>query len=154
MTDPDRVYFDANPFIYAIEGDDSTSRQVKDLFEFLQARGGVCVTSELTLVEVLPKATPPQRRAYLNLIAWSGLFDLQPVSRDVLVETADYRRIAAQINGSPAMPKLPDAIHIVTAIRSRCKAVVTSDLRLKLPTGLSLVVPGADGLSDLQRVLS
>jgi predicted nucleic acid-binding protein len=88
-----------------------------------------------------------RRRNYLNLIVWSRIFDLQPVSREVLVETADYRKTAG-------MPKLPDAIHMVTAIRNGCRKILSADLRLRLPDGFSLIKPDREGVSDLISELS
>ena len=150
------VYVDANPFIYAIEGEDAVARPLNDLFALFRQRPGMAITSELTLAEVLPKARPPAvRRAYLDLIVWSGIFDLKPVTRGVLVETADYRRVAASLlpDGRQAMPKLPDAIHVVTAIRSGCPIVLSTDNRLKVPVGVRLVEADAAGVVALTREL-
>ena len=105
------------------------------------------VTSELTLAEVLPKASDVQRRGYLGMIVWSQIFELRPVSRDILIETAEYREHAG-------MPKLPDAIHVVTAIRAGCRTVLSADLRLKLPEGYSVLSPAAENLNRLIRELS
>jgi predicted nucleic acid-binding protein len=59
MIESSRIYIDANPFIYAIEGDKALARAMMDLFSLLRQRSGVGVTSELTLAEVLAKAKPP-----------------------------------------------------------------------------------------------
>lgn len=149
--EPLRIYFDANPLIYAIEGDDGIAKPVRQLFDYLKLNRGIAVTSELTLAEVLPKAAVPHRRSYLDLIVWSGLFDLRPITRDILIETADYRRTAA--GGRVGMPKLPDSIHIVTAIHSQCRIILSSDLRMKLPDGFSVIAPDSEGLSRLIQEL-
>jgi predicted nucleic acid-binding protein len=150
MTDSDavpRLYLDANVFIYAIEGNADIADPLRELFDLLRVKRGIGVTSELTLAEVLPKASDVQRRSYLNMIVWSGIFDLRPVSRDILIETAEYREHAS-------MPKLPDAIHVVTAIRAGCRTVLSADLRLKLPEGYSVLSPAAENLTRLIRELS
>jgi|UniRef100_Q07K43 predicted nucleic acid-binding protein len=149
MTEPSesRVYFDSNIFIYAAEGKAEIAAPLEQLFSVLQARTGIAVTSELTLAEVLPKADGILRRYYMNLIAWSGIFELRTVSRDILIETASYRRIAG-------MPKLADSIHVVTAVRSGCGRVLSSDFRMKLPDGMSLIDANPDSLSRLIRELS
>jgi predicted nucleic acid-binding protein len=150
MTDSDavpRIYLDANLFIYAIEGNADIADPLRQLFDLFRARRGIGVTSELTLAEVLPKASDVQRRSYLNMIAWSQIFDLHPVSRDILIETAEYR-------GYAGMPKLPDAIHVVTAIRAGCRRVLSADLRLKLPERYSVLSPTAENLTSLIRELS
>lgn len=151
------VYIDANPFIYAVEGVDELARPPNDLFSLLRQKPGLGVTSELTLAEVLVKARDPSsRRSFYDLIVWSGIFDLQPVTREILVETADYRRAATNLlpDGQTTMPKLPDAIHVVTAIRSGCRRVVSADGRLRLPAGMTLVEPNDIGLTTLMREIS
>jgi predicted nucleic acid-binding protein len=150
MTDSDavpRLYLDANVFIYAIEGNADIADPLRQLFDLFRAKRGIGITSELTLAEVLPKASDVQRRSYLNMIVWSQIFDLRPVSRDILIETAEYREYAG-------MPKLPDAIHVVTAIRAGCRRVLSADLRLKLPEGYSVLSPAAENLTSLIRELS
>jgi predicted nucleic acid-binding protein len=142
-----RLYLDANVFIYAIEGSADIANPLLQLFDLFRAGRGIGVTSELTLAEVLPKASEVQRRSYLNMIVWSRIFDLRPVSRDVLIETADYRERAG-------MPKLPDAIHVVTAIRAGCRTVLSANLRLKLPDGYSVLSPAAESLTGLIRDMS
>jgi predicted nucleic acid-binding protein len=150
MTDSDaapRFYLDANVFIYAIQGNADIADPLRQLFDLFRAGRGIGVTSELTLAEVLPKASDVQRRSYLNMIVWSRIFELRPVSRDILIETAEYREYAG-------MPKLPDAIHVVTAIRAGCRTVLSADVRLKLPEGYSLLSPAAENLTSLIRELS
>jgi predicted nucleic acid-binding protein len=142
-----RIYLDANVFIYAIEGSDDIAGRLRRLFDLFRQNRGVGVTSELTLAEVLPKATQGQRRTYLDLIVWSRIFDLQPVNRDILIETAEYRRTVGN-------PKLPDAIHAVTAIRGGCQTVLSSDSRLRLPAGYTVLTPERENLSRLIQDLS
>ena len=142
------VYVDANPFIYLIEGDDELSASMRRLFDKFKARPGLAVTSELTLAEVLPKAAAHIRRAYLDLIVWSGAFDLRPVTREILVETARYRTAASLAKGEP-MVKLPDAIHVVTAIHGGCRRVLSDDHRLRLPEGYQRVACDSPGISQL-----
>jgi predicted nucleic acid-binding protein len=152
-----RVYFDANIFIYAVEGSDDIAGRLRTLFELLTRNPSLAVTSELTLAEVLPRANPTRRRNYLELILYSGLFDLHPVTRDILMETVDYRRIAGVSEPSASkshapMPKLPDAIHVVTAIRAGCGRMLSFDRALKLPEGMHRVT--RDGLPQLIEELS
>jgi hypothetical protein len=46
------------------------------------------------------------------------------------------------------MVKLPDAIHVVTAIRAGCTHVLSKD-KLRLPNGIRLVRPDDQGVSIL-----
>jgi predicted nucleic acid-binding protein len=150
-----KLYFDANVFIYAVEGSDDIASRLRTLFELLRGNHNLAVTSELTLAEVLPKADPIRRRTYLGLLLYSGLFALHPVTRDILMETADYRRIAgASRQGvpKPSVPRLPDAIHVVTAVRAGCDRMVSFDRALKLPEGMLRLT--RDGLPQLIEELS
>jgi predicted nucleic acid-binding protein len=137
-----RIYLDANVFIYAIEGSPDVAEPLRHLFELFRSNRGTGVTSELTLAEVLPRATTIQRRMYLDLIIWSRIF-----TREILIETADYRRIAR-------MPRLPDAIHVVTAIRAGCRIVLSADSRLKLPEGFAAFSPDSANVLRLLQELS
>jgi predicted nucleic acid-binding protein len=147
-----KLYFDANVFIYAVEGSDDIAGHLRTLFELLSSNLNLAVTSELTLAEVLPKADPIRRRTYLELILYSGLFNLYPVTRDILMETADYRRIAGVSKPDASMPKLPDAIHVVTAVRAGCGRILSFDRALKLPEGMRRLT--RDGLPQLIEELS
>jgi predicted nucleic acid-binding protein len=152
-----KLYFDANVFIYAVEGSDDIAGRLRTLFELLSSNLNLAVTSELTLAEVLPRADPVRRRNYLELILYSGLFDLYPVTRDVLMETADYRRIAGSSRPGASkpyasMPKLPDAIHVVTAVRAGCDRMLSFDRALKLPESVRRLT--RDSLPQLIEELS
>jgi predicted nucleic acid-binding protein len=152
-----KLCFDANVFIYAVEGSDDIAGRLRTLFELLSNNLNLAVTSELTLAEVLPKADPIRRRNYLELNLYSGLFDLYPVTRDVLMETADYRRIAGVSRPDASkphasMPRLPDAIHVVTAVRAGCGRMLSFDRALKLPEGMRRLT--RDGLPQLIEELS
>jgi len=113
----------------------------------------MAITSELTLAEVL---APPdrkdalplhvKRRLYLDLLVWSRFIDLKPVSRDVLYETADLRNVAKM--------KLPDAIHLVTAIQNKCRYFVSKDRRLKIPRGMKLVPPDKNGIAQVLKEIA
>jgi predicted nucleic acid-binding protein len=151
-----RIYFDANAFIYAIEGVDEVAALLHSLFAALRHRAKSAYSSKFTLAEVLPKANAVQRRSYFTLILHSGLFDLLPVTRDILIETADYRKSRARpsfdVRGS--MPQLPDAIHVVTAVRAGCNTFVSFDRGLKLPAGLDRVGNEEDRLLQLVQDMS
>ncbi|MBK5959411.1 hypothetical protein CCR97_14515 [Rhodoplanes elegans] len=146
MTEASRaplVYLDANPFIYLIEGADDLVAVMERLFGKLQANPGSGATSELTLAEVLPKAPEWHREDYLDLMLSSGFLRLLPVTREVILGAAEFRRTVA--SAGFRMPKLPDAIHAVTAGIEGCRYLVTNDARLAVPTGVFRV--GTDAAS-------
>jgi predicted nucleic acid-binding protein len=156
MTDSEQtfVYVDANPFIYAFEGAESLAVALNGLFAFFGKHPGMALTSELTLAEVLPKARVPE--GYLELMVSSGIFELKPITPSILVETADYRRatMVTLPDGRQVMPRLPDAIHVVTAIRSGCRILLSTDSRLKVPAGMRVVEASEVGITELLRELA
>jgi predicted nucleic acid-binding protein len=155
-TPPPIVYVDANPFIYFIDGEEAVANRLRPFFELLRQKPGAAMTSELTLAEVLAKARPDARRSYLNLIVWSKLFELQPITRDILIDTADYRQVSQKTrpDGTKVVVKLPDAIHVVTAARSRCRMFLSADTGLKLPVEMMVLGPNDAGLSTLMQALA
>jgi predicted nucleic acid-binding protein len=149
------LYLDTNVFIKAVEGTDEAAVPAKRLIEALRGhRSGVAATSEITFAEVLASpqrsdALPLQikRRAYLDLLVWSAFITLIPVSRDILIETADLSTVARFI--------LPDAIHLVSAIRGGCRFFVSTDRDFdKLPQGMERINPDENGVSRLIQELS
>ncbi len=142
-----RIYVDSNVFIYAIEGRADIAEPLEELLELFRRKPGSAVTSELTLAEILAKADLAQRRDYMDLIVESDAVELCAVSRDILIETATYRRMMGAT-------KLADAIHVVTALQSGCSKVLSADLRLKVPNGIELIDTGPHSLSTLIEELS
>lgn len=149
-----RVYLDTNVFIRAFEGVPEEARHLRTLFEALRAHPKIAVTSELTLAELLAPerrkrardaTVQIKRRFYLNLIVWNGFIDLQGTTRDVWLETADLRR--------KVHLKLPDAVHIVTAIRARCGYFMSDDRRIKLPQDMILLQPNEKGVAVVTESL-
>lgn len=149
-----RVYVDSNVFIYSVEGVPATAGPAKELIRFLRAQRGLMFTSEIALAEVLAPSKRRgawplhvKRRVYLDLLIWSGAVTLLPVTREILIRTADLRRMTRL--------KLPDAIHLVSAIRHDCKFLVTGDTDFKkLPSSLRQVRPDEGGIESLLRELA
>ena len=121
-----RIYFDTNIFIEMIEESGSAAGQL--LIDFFSANDGsqpaYIFTSELTLAELL---TGPYKdknleliRTYDNILTPGGNLALCPVSRELLWQSAVFRATYPGI-------KLPDAIHITTAIAQGCTHFLTAD---------------------------
>jgi predicted nucleic acid-binding protein len=129
------VYLDAMAFIFCIEGKPEVSEPIEALFRVLRIHPGAAATSELTLAEVLAGSkialSPPIKRAYLDLIVWSKFLDLVPVSRNILYQSAELRFIHKK-NYRKKL-KLPDAIHLVTAVQRGCKYFVSADKGIRPP---------------------
>ena len=130
-----RVYLDANVFIYAVEGHERFSGSLGRLFQDIAQRAVEAVTSELTLAEVLVRpfreARPELVRHYRSVVQTHAGLTVTPVTRLVLLE-------AARLRASTSL-KLPDAIHMATAMHSSCEAFLTNDARLKSVANLTVI---------------
>lgn len=130
-----KVYLDANIFIYVVEGPVQVTTMPGPLFERIEHGEVQAITSELTLAEVLVK---PLREAkgqfyqeYLNLLSGQAAITMATVTRGVLLEAANLR--------SMHRLRLPDAIHVATALLSGCGTLLSNDLRMKAIRGINQV---------------
>jgi predicted nucleic acid-binding protein len=135
-----RVYFDANIFIYLLEGFEEFQKPIADI-QALLAMGEIQVfTSELTLCEIL---VPAFRKSdlesvllYRNFVEASGAFELVPTTRESYVRASFLRATVGA--------KTPDAIHLDAAMTSNCSVFLTNDRNLKVPKGIRCVHMGAE----------
>ena len=143
------VYIDANVLIAAFEMSNSVSDSVWRVLDAINDGVISAVTSELTLAELLPKPLASEDGSlvdlYEALICLGGALDIAPVTRDVLIGSA---KIRAQI---PRI-KLPDAIHLATALQRRCPAFLTSDIRIGAPSGLQIIRPTKTSLDEIMEL--
>ena len=150
------VYVDTNAFIRALEGSPDVAAPVLDLFAALRRQPGVGVTSELTLAEVLvgpeKRGLPPLRRSYIDVIVSSGIFSLEQVSRDVLLDSVRLRVAHERAYGKKL--KLPDTIHLVTAIRARCRYFLSIDAGIRTPVEMIKVAPDSAGTTEVLKALA
>ncbi len=131
-----RVYLDANIFIYAYESHPRFIQEVTALFEATERGDIQAVTSELTLAEVLVRPIQNKNRAaqkaYKQAIQNSPHLVVCPMRADILIEAARLR--------ATAQLTLPDAIHAATARISGCKAVVTNDAQFATVLGINTIL--------------
>lgn len=122
-----RIYLDSNILIAALGGD--TDPQIATpLLETIGAVGvegePPFVTSELTLAESLVHpihhGDTRQEQAYENALTTSSWLTVIPVSRDILWAAASLRATNTRL-------KLPDAIHVATALRAECAHFLSAD---------------------------
>ncbi len=129
-----KVYLDANVFIYAVEAVAEYAVEIEALFSRIDDGSIVAATSELTLAEVLAKPFEAGRhdiaRINEDMLAPSAWLAVLPVDRTTLIE-------AARLQSGLAL-RLPDAIHVATALAAGCTAVVSNDRRLRLPADVKL----------------
>ena len=137
------IYLDANVFIDAYEGEPSLSEPAKALLDHLRRERGLAVTSELSLAEVLVRPETEGnvigKRAYLDLLVWSGCVELVPVTRDLLYLSARLRGVH-----SPKL-RLADSIHLATSVERRCQVFVSRDAGIVPPDGARRMQADRDG---------
>lgn len=146
--DPPRVYLDANVFIAAFENPGAHSDHAWWIIHAVEEGEIVAVTSEMTLAEILVK--PIERGAvdladgYERMIVSARGFEVLPVRRSILIEAARLRAQRISI-------KLPDAIHVATALASSCSHVISDDGRLPALNGLRILSVNPFTLDDILK---
>ncbi|MBZ0227427.1 MAG: PIN domain-containing protein [Bauldia sp.] len=128
MATVDRLYLDANIFVRLFEARDALADALGRLLLAGNERATPpLATSELTLAEVL---VVPYREnndrlidIYDGWIVTNSFIETGPIDRSVLWYAALLR------SQYPSL-KLPDAIHVSTAIGMRCSHILTADRRL------------------------
>lgn len=135
-----RVYIDTNIVIYAIEGLANYAAQIQPLLQAMKAAEVFVVTSELTLAETLvgPIKTNNLRiqQTYRSFLVTTVILEVVPVSRRILEDAAQLR--------ATSKLKLPDAIHLATALQYQCDSFLTNDIVFK-----SLNLPQVKMLADV-----
>jgi predicted nucleic acid-binding protein len=140
-----RVYIDTNVLIRGMERTDAGAGEVGRLIEFAERGRLELVTSELTLSEVL---VGPIRlgddilaAAYLDLLTDDPIFELVPVTRDILIESSQIR--------ARSSARLPDSVHVATANLSACRLIVSHDRRLRDLCELDVIEPSDSRFAEL-----
>ncbi|MFG1186341.1 type II toxin-antitoxin system VapC family toxin [Xanthobacter aminoxidans] len=148
-----RIYWDTNVFVKAFEGRGPASELLVSLL-LSEWESGVppLVTSELTHSELLVKPLELRRddlvQVYDNWTISNRHIEVVPVFRQVLHD-------AAFIRSRDKTLKLPDAIHVATALGMKCSVFLSSDQRIKPHEGLDRLEPTEENVRALlQKVAS
>jgi predicted nucleic acid-binding protein len=156
VADPVRIYLDSNVFIDALEAQPTDADPAIELLTELARHPRRAVTSELTLAEVLVRPERERlkrlKRDYLELLVFSKIIDLRPVSRSILLESVRYRAAAHPDKPDPAADRrnfLPDAIHVVTAVDAGARFFVARDNRIRVPIGMVRLAADAAGIQTI-----
>ena len=122
-----RYYFDSNIFIYAFEYATEISFAARRAFERVEDGAATAVTSIYTLGEIPPHAIRNDGLALQT--TYRSLFeDMSGI--DIVPITAELMEAAARIVADVQL-RLPDAIHIASAIHARCDALLTEDTGIR-----------------------
>ena len=128
-----RAYLDANVFIAALEHGGAHSDHAWWILSAIEDGELEGVTSEITLAEILVK--PMERRdesvvtAYQSMISSVPGFQVSGVNRSILID-------AARLRATQRALKLPDAVHVATAVAYGCSHFISDDERLSVPESL------------------
>ncbi len=128
MRSDKRVYLDTNILIYAFEGGGPDKGRLSELLAGNDGtRPAYLFTSELTLAEVLVHPLSHNDvhlvQSYDNVLNNSAILTTCPIDRTVLWHAAVLRSHYSAL-------KLPDAIHLSTAMRLRCTHFLSADTGL------------------------
>ena len=130
-----RHYLDTNVIISVIEATNALGSAQARFIERVDAGEVEACTSELTLAECLVKPFAARDlvaiRAFLTFLDGRPVLPVLPIDRAILLSAA---RLRAQLGN-----KLPDAIHVATALAAGCDLFVTSDKGVALPSSTELV---------------
>jgi predicted nucleic acid-binding protein len=125
----ERYYLDTYVIFSAIEHPATFGPSHVRFVRQLDAGKLEAVTSELSVAECLVKPLRDRAEkivaAYLRFLDGRPTLPLLPIDRDILLTAA---RLRASLD-----IRLPDAIHVATALRAHCSIFLTNDKRLKLP---------------------
>ena len=131
-----RVYFDANIFIYHLEGEPTYAPLIANALQALTLGEFTAMTSHLTLTEILP---PLVRNGQTNVIQQSiefisstGLFTLHPADEKVCIQ-------AGYLRGTVGM-KSPDAIHVASAALHGAEVFLTNDRGIRVPKTMRALI--------------
>jgi predicted nucleic acid-binding protein len=80
-------------------------------------------------------------------MVWSGAVTLYPITRDVIYECNELRSVVSL--------KLPDAIHMATAILTKCRFLISRDRDFRrTPAWMEQVDPAANDVARVVAALS
>lgn len=122
-----KIYLDTNIFIYGVEASKIYAKNIALLWEAIDQKKIVALTSEFTLSEILVKPIKDRNQKliniYIQLIQNSEILKVSPLSRKILLQAAKLR---SNIN-----KPLPDLFHLATAIETDCNYILTNDKKMK-----------------------
>jgi len=132
------VGLDTMVFVYALEDHPELGDPCRRLLAAIQEGRSRAVASALVLGELLVRPyrenRPDIARRYSDLLV--GYRNLELVTADrAICETA------AQLRGREPSLRLPDAVHVATAISKGATALVTGDRRMRDVAGLEILRP-------------
>ena len=131
-----KAYFDTNIFIYLLEQTPEYKEIIISLIEHLESINCEIYTSDLTLAECLVKPFADNdiqsQEVYKEQIKTSEFLQVKKVSRNILIEASRLRSV---VNN-----KLPDSIHLATALQAKCDIFIGNDKKLKITNDIKKII--------------
>ncbi len=136
LTPISSLTIDTSPFIYFIEKNPAYITRSREVFRLIDQGKLLGLTSILTLTEVLTQPIKMNnaqlQKTYRNVFLGSKGVELVPVGYAIAERAADLR---ARYN-----LRTPDAIHIATALYTKCNAFLTNDVTFKRVTEIPVLI--------------
>ncbi len=131
------VYVETPALIYTVERHPRYEPLLRPLWQAVQARTVIAVSSELALLEtfVMPmrQGDVSLQAAYERLLLHTPQMHLRPITQTILRE-------AARLRASIAGLRTPDALHAATAFEAGCALFVTNDAGFRRIPNLPLAI--------------
>ena len=122
-----RVHLDANIFILFVEAAYASGSALHQIFDGIGKHRWAVVTSELSLAEVLVR--PIQLRNEKMIAIYEAVLQFCPGLERCAIDLATLRS-CARIRADHGL-KLPDAIHVASALATNCQFLITEDKRVR-----------------------
>jgi len=138
------LYVETAPMIYFVEENPAYIDKMDFLMNAVAARKVNAISSTLILTEVLVHPLKEKNvklvNRYRSILLKSRDFQLVPVTPAIAESAAECRSLYNL--------RTPDALHIATALDSKCDAFLTNDLGLKRVRELNIIVLADLDISD------
>lgn len=130
----EQLYIEAAPLIYFVENHPKYGDLVDAIFAHVELRSVELLTSVILITEVLVKPLKANDAELTNAyrVLLQNHIQLRPVSESIASK-------AAQLRATYSL-RTPDALHIATAIDTKCDAFLTNDKALKRVADMQIIV--------------
>lgn len=130
-----RVYIDANIFIYFLNGKEPFLSTVAPFLEAVYKGEVIGYTGDAVLAEVM---VHPYKQGNLATIERCNAFFSQKNFLTVLSHDSKAFDLAAKLSGTEGM-KLVDSLHMATALQAGCAFMITQDKGMKSVDGIEII---------------
>lgn len=129
------VYLDTAPLIYYLEENATHSSYLNQLFKKNEAGEFIFYSSVVTLTEVL---TLPFRQGNVELAEQYQYFLSETQTLKLIPVNIPIAKLAAKLRAEYGI-RMPDAIHLATAMEIKADWFLTNDIALKKIKGLNVI---------------